>query len=497
MIQAALFKKKETVYKLRPYQEQARDACFQGWNKNRSELVIMPTGTGKTILFAAVCDRFLKAGCQTMVIAHREELLKQAADKLASFTGVDPQIEKAELKADPTAPLIVASVQTLSGERLKKFRPDLVVIDEAHHAKAKTYENIINYYSQAKIMGVTATPERADNQSIADIFDEVAFQYELLAAIGDGWLVRPKGLICPETFDLAGMRKVSGDISAGELDALMMKNIKPMALAIHRETKHLKTLIFMPGVASLHMMAEELKSLGIKAIGASGQTKDREDVLEKFSRGVCTHLVNCQLFTEGYDEPSIECVVIARPTISRGLYAQMIGRGLRTHPGKSSLLIVEFTYNSKNFSLVDPFELFVSDAVSKNVRAIAKGEDTGATDYYDLVMRARKIVETDLHRVVVPGKMRTYDPMGFGDVEKMGLDGDLNLMWRRESIEADVTEGQRGFLRVAGFNRDAIMRLNRGQASMMIKKISDEIGRGELQGYAARWFQKKLKEVNV
>ena len=432
-----------------------------------------------------------------MVLAHREELIKQAADKLHVFTGVAPQIEKAESKADPDAPLVVASVQTLQGARMHKFDPDIIIIDEAHHAKAKTYENIINHYSRAKVMGVTATPERADNKSIADIFDEVAFQYELLAAIGDGWLVRPRGLRCPERFDLKGMKKVSGDISSGQLDDLMMKNIKPMAAAIVRETANLKTLVFMPGVASTHMISQELRNHGLNAFGASGQTKDREDVLEKFSRGAITHLVNCQLFTEGYDEPSIECVVIARPTISRGLYAQMIGRGLRTHPGKNSLLIVEFTYNSSKFSLVDPFELFVSNAVSQNVREIAKSQDDGQTDYYELVTRARRIIETDLNRVVVPGPMKTFDPMGFGDVEKMGLDGELNLSWRRESIEAEVTKGQRGFLRLAGFDFNAINNLNRGQASMLIGKISEEIQSGQLKGYAARWFQRKLEEVSA
>ena len=212
---------------LRPYQSAASDAIFKEWQDNDSTLVVMPTGGGKTILFADVIRRVFPR--RALVIAHREELIFQARDKIERVTGLKASVEMGEYGAEGglfgTARVVVSTIQTQcsggdGGGRMTKFDPSqfgLLIIDEAHHATSPTYRRVIDYYRTnpaLKVLGVTATPDRADEQALGQVFQSVAFDYEVLDAIHDGWLVPiEQQMVHVEGLDYSSIRTTAGDLN--------------------------------------------------------------------------------------------------------------------------------------------------------------------------------------------------------------------------------------------------------------------------------------------
>lgn len=331
---------------LRPYQQQAIEGIFQAWESHRSTLIVLPTGTGKTVTFSEVVKRVHPS--RTIVIAHRTELLSQAA-RHVSYTGLETEIEQADLMATAfdygSSPVLVASVQTLiSGrkrKRMERFDPDdfgLLVIDEAHHATASSYREIINYFSRnpnLKILGCTATPDRADKEALGQIFESVAFDYEILDAINDGWLVPvEQQLVHIDGLDFSHVRVTAGDLNGADLAAVMEaeKPLHGIASATLDIVGDRRTLVFAVSVKQAEMLSEIFNRHrpGMAAF-ISGKTPDdvRQQTFEKFSDGRIQILTNCAVATEGYDNPGVEVIVQARPTKSRALYSQIVGRGLR------------------------------------------------------------------------------------------------------------------------------------------------------------------------
>jgi len=331
---------------LRPYQKDAVDSIESGWSKHRSQLLILPTGTGKTIVFVHLVDREISG--RVLILAHREELIWQAAAKVEVITGSKPSIEMADYRADEgffrRSKVIVSSVQTQNASnRLLKFDPkqfSMVIIDEAHHAPAKSYKRIIDYYKQnnpeIKILGVTATPDRADEKALGMIFDAVAYEYKIHDAIADGWLVPiVQRSVVVNSLDYSGIKTTAGDLNGKQLAAVMEyeKNLHGIATPTLEIIGDRKTLVFAASVAHAERLCEIFnrhKHGSSEWVCGKTHKDSRRETLRRFAEGKTRILVNVGCFTEGFDEPTVEVIVLARPTKSRSLFAQMVGRGTRT-----------------------------------------------------------------------------------------------------------------------------------------------------------------------
>jgi superfamily II DNA or RNA helicase len=349
---------------LRPYQEKAVRNAIREIGTERSTLVVMPTGSGKTKVMTEIARR--RAGDKILVLAHRDELLQQARERFAHDCDERVGLDKADdFAADER--IVVGSIQTVSMparlERFSKQRFDMIMVDEAHHACAATYRRVLDYFPDAKIIGVTATPDRADEKAMGQVFDSVAFLYEIENAINDGYLCDVRcSRIEIAGLDLSSVKTVAGDLNQGDLDKVMAieEVLLGVADATIREAGDRRTLLFTTSVANADRLAEIMnRHREGCAMAVNGKTEidERRSILRAHQSGDYQFLVNCAITTEGYDDPAISCVAIARPTKSRALYTQMAGRGLRIFPGKSDCLLLDFCGNSGRHKLASALDV--------------------------------------------------------------------------------------------------------------------------------------------
>lgn len=370
---------------LRPSQLNAVKAVHKEWDSgNKNTLVVMPTGTGKTIVFSQIVKDQVAKGEKVLILAHREELLKQAADKLKASSGMESALEKAaNTSIGSGLDVVVGSVQTLRQKsRLEKFSKDYfgtIIIDEAHHSAADSYKNILEYFNQAKVLGVTATPDRADMKSLSDVFDSLAFEYKLPEAINDGYLCKIRTKTIPLKVDISKVHTLAGDFNPNELGQALDLYLEAIADSIVKECKGRKTVIFTPLVRISQRLNGLLKNRGIDTIEVNGSSKDREKILKDFENGKYDAMTNAMLLTEGWDCPSVDCIICLRPTKSRSLYAQIVGRGTRLCKGKDNLLILDYLWLSGKHSLCHPSDIFCEDA-EVAARTTKKLADYAATD---------------------------------------------------------------------------------------------------------------------
>jgi superfamily II DNA or RNA helicase len=338
--------------RLRPYQAEAIARIDEAFASHDSALVVLPTGCGKTIVFATAIDRLGGRG-RALVIAHREELIAQAAQKIHAVTGVSPQIEMAVHWATPEwldwdhAPtrVIVSSVQTLSTGRMKRFASgfDLLVIDEAHHAPAESYRRIIEHFRainpEMRVLGVTATPDRADELALGSVFETVAHSYDIADAVTDGWLTPIRQTsVNVAGLDYSSVRTTAGDLNGADLSKILNeeKTLHQIAHPTIEVARGRRAIVFCASVEQATRIGEIINRWkGGSAAMVSGETPklERQAILSRFARGQTQFLCNCGVLTEGFDDPGVEVVVLARPTKSRALFAQMVGRGTRPLPG--------------------------------------------------------------------------------------------------------------------------------------------------------------------
>lgn len=334
--------------RLRPYQNKSVEAIFEAWLKSVATLLVLPTGCGKTQVFTEVIHRVHPK--KSIVIAHREELITQARARIEQMTGLKCEVEMGNIKASDTlwnkADVIIATVQTLnSSDRLKKFRPEdfgLLVIDEAHRGTCCTYRKVVDHFRQnpeLRVLGVTATPDRLDEQALGQVFESVAFEYDLPTAIDDGWLVPVvQNYVHIQGLDYSKCRTTAGDLNQGDLAKVMEEEetIQGIAAATLATIGAKRTIVFAVTV----LQAEALSNIFNRHLpGGSGwicgkTAKDeRRELLARFDAGKIQIMVNVGCLTEGYDSPGIECVVMASSTKSRAKYCQQLGRGTRSLPG--------------------------------------------------------------------------------------------------------------------------------------------------------------------
>ena len=355
--------------KLRPYQKEAVEAIHQEWDKgNQRTLLVLPTGTGKTIVFSKVAEDRVKKGDRVLVLAHRGELLEQAADKLAKTTGLGTATEKAEESSlDSHFRVVVGSVQSLMRpERLEQFLPDhfgTIVVDEAHHAISDSYQRVLGHFADAKVLGVTATPDRGDMRNLGTYFDSLAYEYSLPKAIKEGFLCPIKAQTIPLKLDISQVGQQAGDFKASEVGHALEPYLEEIAKEMWKVCRDRKTVVFLPLIATSQKFAAMLKAQGFRVAEVNGESKNRAEILEAFDRGEYDVLCNSMLLTEGWDCPSVDCIVVLRPTKVRSLYAQMVGRGTRLLDGKDHLLVLDFLWHTSRHELCHPAHLVAPDEV--------------------------------------------------------------------------------------------------------------------------------------
>jgi superfamily II DNA or RNA helicase len=393
--------------KLRGYQEEAVTAILKEFEDNQSTLLVLPTGAGKTQCFVEVADRMHHA--RVCVLAHREELIWQAQDRFRSL-GIHTDVEMGDFRASTwnKSPVVISTVQShIAGRngvgRMEKFDPyefGLVIVDEAHHSTAKSYRKVLDHYKQnpnIKILGVTATPDRADEQALGQIYETVAYDYEILDAINDGYLVPIKQqFIVVEGLDYSHIRTTAGDLNGADLAEVMeteanLQGIASSAIEIIGEKK---ALVFAASVKHAEMLSDifnrHRKDMSDWVAGFTPK-EERREKLQKFSRGFRQVMVNVGVLSEGYDEVSIEVIVQGRPTKSRCLYGQQIGRGTRPLKGvidgkedaesriaaialseKPSVLVLDFVGNSGKHKLISSADILGGKIPEEVIEAAVK-----------------------------------------------------------------------------------------------------------------------------
>jgi superfamily II DNA or RNA helicase len=373
------------TYQLRPYQSDLLDRIDKAWFAgNRSLLLQLPTGGGKTIVFSSVVNQASKNGLKFLILAHREELIKQAADKIEIITNDPVGIIKAGYPTNYDRDIQVASVQSLTRRLEKCPQFDLIVVDEAHHSTSRTYRTILDRYPKARVLGVTATPIRLDGKGFRGIFDELICGVTVSELIASGSLSKYQYFATETSMSVEGVGKRQGDFKAEDVArANPVAGLAGDVVKSYRDYLEGKqAVIFCINVEHSIAIAEHFKAAGIIAHHLDGNTPsgERADVMTRFRDKRIQVLTNCALFDEGLDIPGLDGVILARPTQSLSRFLQMVGRPLRPCEGKDRAIIIDLAGNYERLGMPDDLRVWSLDGVEKKQRDRAKwvrDKDTG------------------------------------------------------------------------------------------------------------------------
>ena len=473
--------------RLRPYQERAIEAVEGEWGAGVSRtLLVQATGTGKTVVMAGLADRAVSRGGRVLVLAHREELLTQARDKFAGFCGLPTELEKAQSHASAEAPVVVASVQTLAREsRLMEYLPwefSHVFVDEAHHTLAQQYRTVLDRFSAAKVLGVTATPDRADKKGLGEVYESIAYEYPLHQAIRDGYLCPIRAELLPLDIDVSQVKVSHGDFQASELGSALDPYLPRIADEMARRCHGHRTLCFLPLVKTAYKMRDALVDAGLVAEVVHGESTDRHELLEAFDAGQIDVLCNSMLLTEGYDSPGVDMIVNLRPTKSRALYTQIVGRGTRLAPGKERLTLLDFLWQSGSHDLCRPASLFAKtkDVADKAARAIEAAGASGM-DVDEACEAAERDVAEEREAALAAQlaeqrskRARLVDPLQFGfSIEDADL-AEYEPLTPRDAMSP--TEKQLGALEKMGIDPEGVECF--GKASLILDRLISRANAG-------------------
>lgn len=466
---------------LRPYQLEAREAVEREWEQGRNRtLLVLPTGCGKTIVFAKITEDRVRAGDRVLILAHRGELLEQASDKIGKATGLGCATEKAEESClGSWYRVVVGSVQTLMRpQRLAQFDPhyfDTIIIDEAHHAISDSYGRILDHFGDARVLGVTATPDRGDMRNLGSVFESLAYEYTLPKAIREGYLSPIQALTIPLGLDLSGVGMQSGDFKASDLGNALDPYLYQIAEEMVKHCMERKTVVFLPLVKTSQKFRDILCGFGFRAAEVNGESPDRAETLAAFERGDYNVLCNSMLLTEGWDCPSVDCIVVLRPTKVRSLYSQMVGRGTRLFPGKEHLLLLDFLWHTERHELCHPAHLIceneeVARRMTENIEAagapvdIEKAEQTASEE---VVAAREEALAKQLHEMR-SRKRKLVDPLQFEmSIQAEDLSGYVPAFgWEM----APASDKQRSALEKWGILPDEID--NAGKAAKLLDRLS-------------------------
>lgn len=346
---------------LRPYQTDVIERCRAAMASGLRRLILVaPTGAGKTVLAAQMIENCIGREKRALFLVHRRELLGQAARKLHDV-GIDAGTIAPGFPSRPSQRVQVASIATLHGRAVRSNRmelpeADLVIVDECHHATARTWQQLIEAYPNAYVVGLTATPCRTDGRGLGGIFQDLVQCPDVSELIKLGFLVGTR-VFAPPGPDLSGVKITAGDYNEKQLAAVMNQEQLVGDVVTHwiRHAEGRKTLVYAVDVAHSISLRDEFCKAGISAshIDGTTPTEERDAILGQLKRGAIDVLCNCQVLTEGFDAPDVGCIVLARPTKSFGLYRQIIGRGLRPAPGKEQCIVLDHSGATLDHGFVD------------------------------------------------------------------------------------------------------------------------------------------------
>ena len=498
---------------IRDYQVKQFNDVQSGWREYSRQLGEAATGTGKTALFSLVTAAIVKAGGRVLILAHTEELLEQAQDKLMQFTGLESDLEKAEDRASLEASVVIASVQTLQKDsRLLSFPDDhfaLVIVDECHRIMSPSYQKIVCYFHfgevsleeswrmpepgfpfkyKARVLGVTATSDRGDGRNLGTFFQHRAFRYGIKEAVLDGYLVRPTLKTLPLKIDVSNVHLQGKDLNATEIAERLNPLLEEIARQVAIEASNRKTIIWLPSVDSARQLAKALQLAGLAASFVSGACDDRESKIEDFRRaGRGTVICNAMLLTEGVDIADVDCACMLRPTRIRSLMVQAYGRATRVLPGvidglataaerraaiatsdKPDMLIIDFLWHHDRLALASPVEFVTGRPEVRDL--MTKADTSKATDLMDLEAGATRDLLQSLENAArrhANKQARVFDPLALAE----GL-GDTELALWQPSTEWDAlpaTDKQLAFLQSQGIDTSGMV--HRGLAREWTIKI--------------------------
>jgi superfamily II DNA or RNA helicase len=435
---------------LRFYQRDIAFAVLKAFETHRSTLVVAATGMGKTQIFASLAGVWTG---RVLVLAHRDELVDQARRRIEQMTGEWVQVEQGLMRAELTTRLVVASVDTMRQQkRLERFARDhfsLIIVDEAHHYAGNTYVRPLEYFESAKILGVTATPNRADERALGMTFDSVAYRLDISDGIELGYLVPIVGRqITLDEIDISGVGKTGKDLAAGQLDEVIVKAVEGIVRETIRLEPDRQGIAFFPGVKSAEYAAAKFNALrpgSARLITGQTDPDTRKQLVRDFRRGEFQYLTNCQVATEGFDAPSVSLIVMGRPTLSQSLYTQMTGRGTRVLPGtvehihqrdasearraaiassgKPDCVVLDFVGNSGKHSLIGREDVLggryspAEVKLAKQKRLATGGDPRAALEAArQELQRIAKAVEAK-----VKSEVRAFDPFRVFHIDREGI----------------------------------------------------------------------------
>lgn len=423
---------------LRPYQQEALAAIDYALDGGtRRPLLALPTGSGKTVVFTEKIRQVVEAGGRALILVHRAELIEQTKDTLA---WIAPDLCVGVVKAERdeyTAPVIIASVQTVARPaRLARLGTDfrLVVVDEAHHATAPTWRKILGALNGTPVLGVTATPFRGDGTPLAGVFDQIVYQKTILDMIASGWLCDLRAVRVQVHADFERLRTVGGEINQGQAGTMLLDANAPADIveAYKRHALGRKALCFTPTIAVAEAVAEEFRKAGVQAEALSDNSTaaERKAILRRLKTGKTLVVPNCAILTEGFDAPDVSAIIIARPTKSRQLYTQMIGRGTRKAPGKADCLILDTTGATARHDIQSMGSMFGGvkpkpgeSLLEAKVRVAVEKEAAELAEYERV-----KLVSTRVNLVRAQQLYWTVAPSGDLFVLGLGRSGHLRLV---------------------------------------------------------------------
>ena len=487
---------------LRPYQQQAREAIHAQWDEGRQRtLLVLPTGTGKTIVFAAITEDQVRNGSRVLVLAHRGELLEQAADKIRRATGLASAVEKAQDSClGSWCRVVVGSVQSLQRPaRLDQFPEDYfgtIIIDEAHHAITDGYRRVLEHFPGAVVLGVTATPDRGDLRNLGEVFDSLAYEYKLPQAIRDGYLCPIKAQTIPLQLDITGVGISGGDFAVGGLGTALDPYLDQIAGEMETACRGRRTVVFLPLIKTSQKFRDILNAHGLRAAEVNGENADRAQVLADFSAGRYDVLCNSMLLTEGWDCPAVDCIVVLRPTKVRSLYSQMVGRGTRLCPetGKKDLLLLDFLWMTERHELCRPADLVcenreVARKMTENLAVAGCPEDIeeAAQQASDDVVAQREEALAKQLAEMRRRKRKLVDPLQYEmSIQAEDLTGYVpSFGWEL----APPSDGQAKALEKWGILPDAIE--SAGKASLLLDRLAKRRDAGLTTPKQIRFLEQK------
>lgn len=384
------------------YQSLTLTKVGQGWKDFRRQLVVAPTGSGKTAMFCWMADAEAKAGRRTLIIVDQDELVQQTLDKLMKFTGIIGHLEQGPAHASRHGSVVVTTIQTMS-RRCETWPQDhfsLVIADEADRSLADTWQKTLKWFDgHALVCGFTATPFRADKRDLGEYYDNIPIQLKLVDLIRDGYLSKICVHMVPIRIDLGTVSLEKGDYSMDQLDHAITPYLESAVQHIKRLAATRKVLVFLPLIRTSERFVALCRAAGLAAEHIDGTSEDRREKLARFKRRDFNILANSQLLTRGYDDPDIDTLMPLRPTKVVSLYHQMVGRGTRIFPGKDFLMLIDCLFQSQKHMVCRPANLIAetSDQAEYMTKAAEAGGDSNL-DLLDLAVQGTHAREEALRK---------------------------------------------------------------------------------------------------